>query len=118
MTDQRPWANPQADPISKRAYALIFNGLTGALTEFMPLSQRARVSEAIFASLRDGGIEFGVVDGLAKLRAANAEVEFLASVADGIYLHSCGCPRGVGEDIWGHNPATCTLWKRSESDHA
>lgn len=28
--------NPYADPTSRRAYALIFNGLTAALVEWMP----------------------------------------------------------------------------------
>lgn len=109
----RPWANPETDPIARRVNALIFNGLTGALTEFMPLSERARVADAIHASLRDGGVTFGVVDGLARLR----EASFLASVEAGMALNllPCGCPRGVGEDIRGHNPATCTAWERNHA---
>jgi hypothetical protein len=74
-TNDRPWLNPGSDPVSERVYSLIFNGLTAALTDFMPLTERARVSEAIYESLRTGGIEVRFGDGLAKLREAAAEVQ-------------------------------------------
>jgi hypothetical protein len=107
MSEDRPWLNPHTDPAAQRAYGLIFNGLTGALTEFMPLPERARLAQAIFASLVDGGVEFRTKDGLAALR----EVDYLVSISDSISLLPCGCPRGVGEDIPGHNPLTCRRWE-------
>lgn len=106
-SSDRPWLNPHTDPASQRAYSLIFNGLSGALTEFTVLSERARIAQAIFDSLIGGGVEFRTKDGLAALR----EVDFLLSVSDGIDLLPCGCPRGVGEDVPGHNPATCRRWE-------
>lgn len=27
----------------------------------------------------------------------------------------CGCPRGISEDIRGHNPMTCSAWVRREA---
>jgi len=76
VTDKaRPWLNPGTDPVSERVYSLIFNGLTAGLTEFMPLSERARVSEAIYKSLRQGGIEVRLSDGLARLREASGKSE-------------------------------------------
>lgn len=112
MDTDRPWLNPLTDPASQRAYSLIFNGLSGALMgdQWMPLSERARVAQTILGSLVAGGIEFRTKDGLAALR----EVDFLLSVSDGIDLLPCGCPRGVGEDIEGHNPATCHRWESAD----
>jgi hypothetical protein len=62
--------NPGSDPVSQRAYGLIFNGLSRALSEaqWMPLSERARVSRAIYDELRTGGLEVRFVDGLEYLR--------------------------------------------------
>ncbi len=74
-TNDRPWMNPGTDPVSERVYSLIFTGLTGALTDFMPLSERARVSEAVYESLRAGGVEVRIGDGLARLRDVAAEAE-------------------------------------------
>lgn len=54
---QAPTDRADTDPLSQRVHALIFNGLTGAITEFMPLSERTRVSEAVYESLRAGGVE-------------------------------------------------------------
>lgn len=70
-----PWLNRGTDPVSRRVYALIFNGLTGALTDFMPLSERERLSSAIYDSLRTGGVEVHVEDGLAKLASVSREIE-------------------------------------------
>ncbi|MDH6460131.1 hypothetical protein M2302_000282 [Micromonospora sp. A200] len=69
--------NPHADPVSERAYSLIFNGLTAALREdqWMPLSERARVSQAIYDSLRTGGLEVRFVDGLEMLRLVSMTME-------------------------------------------
>lgn len=49
--------------IADRVYALIFNGLTRATTEadehdWMRLSERERLAEAVYAELRAGNIEF------------------------------------------------------------
>jgi hypothetical protein len=67
-----PLINPHRDPVSERAYSLIFNGLTLALTagQWMPLSGRARVSQAIYDELRTGGLELRFADGLEMLRLA------------------------------------------------
>lgn len=67
----RPYLNPGTDPVSQRTYALIFNGLTKALTaeQWMPLSERSRVAAAIFDELRSGGVEVRLTSGLERLRA-------------------------------------------------
>jgi len=61
--DAMRWAPKGMDPVSRRVYALIFNGLSGALKDFMLLSERARVAAAIYDSLVDGGIEVRLRDG-------------------------------------------------------
>ena len=49
----------KTDPVSQRVHALIFNGLSAALTDdqWMPLSERARIADAIYDSLRAGDVE-------------------------------------------------------------
>lgn len=53
-----------AQTIADRVYALIFNGITAASSEsdgfnsWLPLSERNRFAEAVFAELRAGNIEF------------------------------------------------------------
>lgn len=72
---ERPWLNQGTDLVSSRVYALIFNGLTGALRDFMPLSERERVTSAIYDALADGGVEVRLTSGLDRLRAASADLE-------------------------------------------
>lgn len=68
--------NQGTDPVSQRVYALIFNGLTRACCsadehDWMRLSERERLAAAVYAELREGGIEIRLADGLAVLRAVN-----------------------------------------------
>jgi hypothetical protein len=54
---------PVRTPLAERVYALIFNGIsrassTGPFEDFIRLSERERIAEAVFAELRAGNIEF------------------------------------------------------------
>lgn len=80
-------------PISERVYALIFNGITHAAAEndgfdsWLPLSERERFAQAVFAELRAGNIEFRL-GGLALLAEA---VEALAKATEEPVFDSCLC---------------------------
>lgn len=56
--------NRGTDGVSRNVYALIFNGITRASAEkdgfdsWLPLSERERFTEAVYAELAAGGIEF------------------------------------------------------------
>jgi hypothetical protein len=71
--------NRGADPISQRVYALIFNGVTRASSsatderDWIRLSERERIAEAVYAELRAGGIEIRLADGLEALREVSAQ---------------------------------------------
>lgn len=77
--------NRGTDSISKSVYALIFNGITHASStatderDWIRLSERERIAQAVYDELRGGGIEFRL-GGLA----------LLAQVATG------GCPTCSG----------------------
>jgi hypothetical protein len=68
-----------ADPLSERIHALIFNGITHASStatderDWIRLSERERIAQAVFAELRAGNIEFRL-GGLALL-AESVETE-------------------------------------------
>lgn len=54
--------NPSPDAVAKshRIYTLIFNGLTDAMSAYIPLSERSRISAVIYEKLRTGGVEIRV----------------------------------------------------------
>ncbi|MCW2768523.1 MAG: hypothetical protein JWO11_4482 [Nocardioides sp.] len=62
-----------ADSLSERIHALIFNGITRASAQradfWMPLTERERMTQAVYAELRAGNIEFRL-GGLALLAEA------------------------------------------------
>lgn len=74
--------NRGTDPVSQRVYALILNGITRATTlteanaddSWMRYSERERIADAVYAELREGGIEIRLADGLAVLRDVNARL--------------------------------------------
>lgn len=55
---------PVRTPLAERVYALIFNGITKASSaaiddgDWIRLSERERIAEAVYAELRAGNIEF------------------------------------------------------------
>lgn len=67
--------NLDADSLSAAVYALIFNGLTMALTadQWMHLGERERIAAAIYDELRNGGVEIRRAAKLAADRADQAE---------------------------------------------
>lgn len=65
--------NRGSDPASERVYSLIFNGLTAGVNQFMPLSERERVTEVIYDTLRRGGVEVRFGDGPARAEPEPAE---------------------------------------------
>ena len=66
--------NRGTDPVSQRVYALIFNGVTRASStaederDWIRLSERERIAEAVYEELRNGGVEIQIEDGLDVLR--------------------------------------------------
>lgn len=83
MTDAAPPTVPLnrgTDPVSQRVYALIFNGVTRASStaaderDWIRLGERERITECVYAELREGGIEIRLADGLAFLRDVNARL--------------------------------------------
>ena len=80
-----PPINRGTDSLSRRVYALIFNGLTAGLGErFIPLSERERITETVYEQLRTGGVEVRLADGLEHLRQVAASLE------------ECGAPTKTG----------------------
>lgn len=81
-------SQPIPDSLSKRVYALIFNGITRASSsatddrDWIRLSERERIAEAVYAELRAGNIEFRL-GGLALLaEAVDAERATLAETKE------------------------------------
>lgn len=69
--------NRGSDPISTLVYALIFNAVTAAVTDehFMLLSERERVTAAIYDTLRGAGVEIRIRDGLEHLRQVAVDLD-------------------------------------------
>ena len=69
---------PQDSPLSRRVRALIFNGITHASSaathdaDWIRLSERQRIADAVYAELSAGGIEFRL-GGLALLAQVAGE---------------------------------------------
>lgn len=74
--------NLGTDPISRRVYALIFCGITRGQTDEhrLPLSQRERLTVAVYDELRAGGVEVRMADGLEQLRQVDAAVSRAAEI--------------------------------------
>lgn len=66
--------NRGTDPLSQRVYALIFNGVSRGRLGFISLSEREQIAEAVYAELREGGLEIRIADGLEVLRDVNARL--------------------------------------------
>jgi hypothetical protein len=70
--------NRGTDPASQRVYALIFNGITRASStaadgaDWIRLSERERIAEAVYAELAAGNIQFRL-GGLALLAQVAGE---------------------------------------------
>jgi hypothetical protein len=68
--------NRGTDPVSRRVYALIFNGVTRASStaddeqDWIRLSERERIAAAVYNELMSGGVAMSCVDGLEQLRRA------------------------------------------------
>lgn len=56
---------PAMDPVSRNVYALIFNALTEALNDdqWMPLSERERITASIYDHLREAGVDVRLAGG-------------------------------------------------------
>lgn len=99
--DGRVPLNLGTEPVSRRVYALIFNGLTLALTaeQWMPLDERERVTAAIYDALSAGGIEVRLADGLERLRRVADEIASLGRRVDCDQVHpQCGVYHPDGHD--------------------
>jgi hypothetical protein len=68
------------NPVAKLVYALIFNGVTHASStaaeerDWIRLSERERIADAVYNELRASGIEVRLPDGLASLRDVSARL--------------------------------------------
>lgn len=81
--------NRGTDDLSRRVYALIFNGITHASSVatgrhdgWLPLSERTRYAEAVYAELAAGNIEFRL-GGLALLAQVAGEPPAFPTVIPG-----------------------------------
>lgn len=80
--------------IAERVYALIFNGITHASSSatdrhdgWLPLSERERFAEAVYAELRAGNIEFRL--GPLALLAEAAEIEQNREMRQSMNVPTC-----------------------------
>jgi hypothetical protein len=105
-------SDDRTDSTSERVYALIFNGITRASSAatnrhdgWLPLSERERLTQAVFAELRAGNIEFRL-GGFALLAEAidaeGAEEEALSTE------HSSAFPNWIACGHKWSNGDTCT----------
>lgn len=91
--------NRGTNPISQRVYALIFNGITRASSaatdeaDWIRLSERERIAEAVYAELWSGNIEFRlgglamltqVADGQAADEGSSGQAPTLAQAIEAI----------------------------------
>jgi hypothetical protein len=91
---------PVRAPLAERVYALIFNGITHASStatderDWIRLSERERIAEAVYAGLRAGNIEFRLGPLALLAEAAETEARLTAETYEGPKGEHSACTWG------------------------